>query len=178
MSYKKEHSATCSTFLQHLIPSKQLHTQLCLLTLTHTLTYAYTPTKGARRVCNFLFGSLFRVTLGEAGKVLRNGETLAPNRTGNLISPLLSSSINLPSGTGAINKDWTLCDTLTGQMGVKGGGGPFPSQPTANHTADKSDLQCLLVFFLSRTHNYTHWDKHTCTLRFKNTQRDTQQSES
>lgn len=105
--------------------------------------------------------------------VLRKEETLAPNRTGNLISPSLSSSINLPSGTGTINKDRTLCDTLTGQMGVRGGE-LRPSASTKpyswqNWTATPGPI----LNFLSLTHTDTqtqsyrlgHWntqiEKHT-----------------
>lgn len=99
--------------------------------------------------------------------VLRKEETLAPNRTGNLISPSLSSSINLPSGTGTINKDRTLCDTLTGQMGVRGGE-LRPSASTRpyswqNWTATPGPILNFLCLSHTQTHKHSHidWDTET-----------------
>lgn len=75
-------------------------------------------------VCNFLFGELLGVTLCVAGRASGNEETQAPNRTGNLISlPSLSSSINLPSGTGAIKIKARLYVTLLLDRCGGGGGG-------------------------------------------------------
>lgn len=99
---------------------------------------------------------MFRVMLSVVEKVLRNEETLAPNRTGNLISPSLSSSINLPSGTGTINKGRTLCDTLIGRMGVRGGGELRPSASTKPYKTQLQRMAQFSIFSVSHTHRHTN----------------------
>lgn len=91
-----------------------------------------------------------------AGLASGNEETQIPNRTGNLIRPhhlpppSLSSSINLPSGPGAINKEPTLCDTLAG--GMEGAGLRPQPQGWQIPTASFSHFPRPK----SRTHAHTH----------------------
>lgn len=60
-------------------PNVSIYT-LYLIHLTSADTHAFTPTKGARHFCNFLFGALLMVTLGEAGKSVRERGNFSPKQ--------------------------------------------------------------------------------------------------